>query len=83
MLILPLMSLSAARTYIKGHFPSSCYRNALGSVPPSCVRVVGGDASAAYAHGLTAPILQVRYIDTLHRVYVLMKRKLHHDLQGL
>lgn len=52
--------LSAARTYIHGRFPSSCYRNALGSVPPACVRVVSGDAGADYAHGLTAPVLQVR-----------------------
>ena len=37
-------------------FPSRCYRNALGTVPPACVRVIDDPLSTGErAHGLSSP----------------------------
>ena len=45
----------ARDTYVMDAFPTRCYGNALGTVPPACVRVTEETPPNPKAHGLIAP----------------------------
>jgi hypothetical protein len=50
----------ARNNYVRSSFPSRCYPNAFGTVPPACVRVNGETPPGPHAHGLSAPLVYVR-----------------------